>query len=79
MTNKPIFLDFRKKSYSKVFFYQPLKRLFRIRRCRELRLLEVLEDVCEGILSYNVHKERTDSTRFAKGRSQTFQTLHNLV
>ncbi|KAF0312451.1 Protein canopy 3 [Amphibalanus amphitrite] len=46
---------------------------------RELRLLEVLEDVCEGILLYNVHKERTDSTRFAKGRSQTFQTLHNLV
>ncbi|XP_043217055.1 protein canopy homolog 3-like [Amphibalanus amphitrite] len=48
-------------------------------RTSELRLLEVLEDVCEGILSYNVHKERTDSTRFAKGRSQTFQTLHNLV
>jgi len=48
-------------------------------RKSELRLLEVLEDVCEGILSYNIHKERTDSSRFAKGLSQTFQTLHNLV
>ncbi|XP_037083153.1 protein canopy homolog 3-like [Pollicipes pollicipes] len=48
-------------------------------RKSELRLLEVLEDICEGILTYNIHKERTDSTRFAKGRSQTFQTLHNLV
>lgn len=47
--------------------------------CRELRLLEVLEDVCDGILGYSIHKERTDSTRFAKGRSQTFETLHNLV
>lgn len=26
-----------------------------------------------------MHKERKDSTRFAKGMSQTFQTLHGLV
>lgn len=38
-----------------------------------------MEDVCERILDYNVHKERKDSTRFAKGMSQTFQTLHGLV
>lgn len=45
----------------------------------ELRLVESLENVCERILEYNIHKERTDSTRFAKGMSQTFTTLHNLV
>ncbi|XP_071562490.1 protein canopy 4 [Temnothorax nylanderi] len=45
----------------------------------ELRLVESLEDVCERILEYNIHKERTDSTRFAKGMSQTFKTLHGLV
>lgn len=45
----------------------------------ELRLLESLENVCERILAYNIHKERKDSTRFAKGMSQTFQTLHGLV
>lgn len=45
----------------------------------ELRLLESLEGVCNRILSYNIHKERGDSTRFAKGMSQTFQTLHGLV
>ncbi|KAL0279277.1 UNVERIFIED_CONTAM: hypothetical protein PYX00_000872 [Menopon gallinae] len=45
----------------------------------ELRLVESLDNVCQRILEYNVHKERTDSTRFAKGMSQTFQTLHGLV
>ncbi|XP_067006134.2 protein canopy homolog 3 [Anabrus simplex] len=45
----------------------------------ELRLVESLENICERILEYNIHKERTDSTRFAKGMSQTFQTLHGLV
>jgi len=45
----------------------------------ELRLLESLEGVCDRILEYNIHKERKDSTRFAKGMSQTFQTLHGLV
>uniref|UniRef100_A0A182YB11 DUF3456 domain-containing protein n=1 Tax=Anopheles stephensi TaxID=30069 RepID=A0A182YB11_ANOST len=48
-------------------------------RRSELRLLETLENVCERILQYNIHKERKDSTRFAKGMSQTFQTLHGLV
>ncbi|XP_055695725.1 protein canopy homolog 4 [Lutzomyia longipalpis] len=48
-------------------------------RRSELRLLESLENVCERILQYNIHKERQDSTRFAKGMSQTFQTLHGLV
>lgn len=45
----------------------------------ELRLVESLEGVCDRILKYNIHKEREDSTRFAKGMSQTFQTLHGLV
>uniref|UniRef100_A0A1A9W283 DUF3456 domain-containing protein n=1 Tax=Glossina brevipalpis TaxID=37001 RepID=A0A1A9W283_9MUSC len=45
----------------------------------ELRLLESMEDVCQRILNYNLHKERSDSTRFAKGMSQTFKTLHGLV
>lgn len=45
----------------------------------ELRLLESLENVCDRVLEYNLHKERKDSTRFAKGMSQTFQTLHGLV
>ncbi|XP_053688082.1 protein canopy homolog 4 [Sabethes cyaneus] len=48
-------------------------------RRSELRLLESLENVCDRILEYNIHKERQDSTRFAKGMSQTFQTLHGLV
>lgn len=47
--------------------------------CRELRLVESLDGICEKILEYNIHKERKDSTRFAKGMSQTFQTLHGLV
>ncbi|KAF7285939.1 hypothetical protein GWI33_008911 [Rhynchophorus ferrugineus] len=45
----------------------------------ELRLIESLDGLCEKILEYNIHKERQDSTRFAKGMSQTFQTLHGLV
>ncbi|CAH1098503.1 unnamed protein product [Psylliodes chrysocephalus] len=45
----------------------------------ELRLIESLDGVCNRILEYNIHKERDDSTRFAKGMSQTFQTLHGLV
>ncbi|XP_042866565.1 protein canopy homolog 4-like [Penaeus japonicus] len=45
----------------------------------ELRLVETLEEVCPGMLDYRVHKEREDSTRWAKKMSQTFQTLHNLV
>ncbi|XP_011212141.2 protein canopy 4 [Bactrocera dorsalis] len=48
-------------------------------RRSELRLLESLENVCDRVLEYNLHKERTDSTRFAKGMSQTFKALHGLV
>lgn len=48
-------------------------------RHSELRLIESLENICDQVLEYNVHKERTDSTRFAKGMSQTFKTLHGLV
>lgn len=44
-----------------------------------LRLIESTEDVCDQVLRYNIHKERKDSTRFAKGQSQTFETLHGLV
>ncbi|XP_015595403.1 protein canopy 4 [Cephus cinctus] len=45
----------------------------------ELRLVESLENICDRILEYNIHKERSDSSRFAKGMSQTFKTLHGLV
>ncbi|KAE8746024.1 hypothetical protein FOCC_FOCC007282 [Frankliniella occidentalis] len=45
----------------------------------ELRLVESLDGICERVLQYNIHKERTDSTRFSKGMSQTFRTLHGLV
>lgn len=48
-------------------------------RKSELRLIESLDDVCTRILEYNIHKERQDSTRFAKGMSETFKTLHGLV
>ncbi|KAJ8945261.1 hypothetical protein NQ318_016682 [Aromia moschata] len=37
------------------------------------------DGVCDRILQYNIHKEREDSTRFAKGMSETFRTLHGLV
>lgn len=30
-------------------------------------------------MQYNIHKERKDSTRFAKGTSETFTTIKNLV
>ncbi|CAL4061091.1 unnamed protein product, partial [Meganyctiphanes norvegica] len=45
----------------------------------ELRLLETLENVCSSMMDYRVHKERPDSTRWAKSMSQTFKTLHGLV
>lgn len=45
----------------------------------ELRLVESQENVCDRVLTYSLHKERKDSTRFAKGMPQTFQTLHGLV
>jgi len=44
----------------------------------ELRLIEVFEEVCEGILKYNVHAERSGSLRYAKGESQTMGTLKGL-
>merc|ERR1719407_338566 len=45
----------------------------------ELRLIEVLDGVCDQVLKYNIHKERKDSTRFAKGQSETFSALEGLV
>lgn len=45
----------------------------------ETRLIESLDGVCDRVLEYNIHKERKDSTRFAKGMSETFSTLHGLV
>lgn len=45
----------------------------------ELRLLETMEEVCERLLTYSVHKERQDWTRFARGTSETFRTLEGLV
>ncbi|XP_072036848.1 uncharacterized protein [Amphiura filiformis] len=45
----------------------------------ELRLIESMEGVCQRIMEYNIHAERKSSRRFAKGMSETFQTLHGLV
>lgn len=45
----------------------------------ELRLIETRDSICEKLLEYNVHKEKKDSTRFARGTSETFQALDNLV
>ncbi|XP_062980003.1 protein canopy homolog 3 [Elgaria multicarinata webbii] len=45
----------------------------------DIRLIEVTENICKRLLEYNLHKERTGSNRFAKGMSETFETLHNLV
>ena len=45
----------------------------------ELRLIETMDGICDRILKYNIHKERKDSTRFAKGQSETFSTLEGLV
>ncbi|XP_072361883.1 protein canopy homolog 3 isoform X2 [Scyliorhinus torazame] len=45
----------------------------------DIRLIEVTENICNRLLEYNLHKERTGSNRFAKGMSETFQTLHGLV
>ena len=44
----------------------------------ETRLIETLENVCERFLQYNVHAERPGSLRYARGRSQTMDTLWNL-
>ncbi|KAK1338389.1 hypothetical protein QTO34_001505 [Cnephaeus nilssonii] len=46
---------------------------------KDLRLIEVTETICKRLLDYSLHKERTGSNRFAKGMSETFETLHNLV
>ncbi|XP_007426679.1 protein canopy homolog 3 [Python bivittatus] len=45
----------------------------------DIRLIEVTENICKRLLEYNLHKERPGSNRFAKGMSETFETLHNLV
>ena len=45
----------------------------------ELRLIETRDALCDKLLEYNIHKERKDSSRFARGTSQTFQALDNLV
>ncbi|XP_060688044.1 protein canopy homolog 3 [Hemiscyllium ocellatum] len=48
-------------------------------RHSDIRLIEVTENICNRLLEYNLHKERSGSNRFAKGMSETFQTLHGLV
>lgn len=44
-----------------------------------IRLQEALENTCTAIgREYSIHKERKDWTRFSRGQSQTFSTLHGL-
>lgn len=45
----------------------------------DIRFIEVVENVCQRLTEYNLHKERQGSNRFAKGMSETFSTLHGLV
>lgn len=47
----------------------------------ELRLTEILQEpsLCDRMLQYRVHKERTDSTRFEKRVPQTFEVLKELL
>ncbi|KAM3857518.1 protein canopy homolog 3 [Diretmus argenteus] len=45
----------------------------------DIRFIEVVENVCQRLMEYNLHKERGGSNRFAKGMSETFSTLHGLV
>lgn len=45
----------------------PEKRKVKKYVTSELRLIETLESVCNRLLEYRLHKERTDSTRFARG------------
>lgn len=45
----------------------------------EMRLTEAMDNICERILQYKVHAERPGSLRYAKGTSQTMNTLKNLV
>ncbi|KAG9346599.1 hypothetical protein JZ751_006910 [Albula glossodonta] len=45
----------------------------------DIRFIEVVENVCQRLMKYNLHKEREGSNRFAKGMSETFSTLHGLV
>uniref|UniRef100_A0A673H7T2 Protein canopy 4 n=1 Tax=Sinocyclocheilus rhinocerous TaxID=307959 RepID=A0A673H7T2_9TELE len=45
----------------------------------ETRLTEAMDNICERILQYKVHAERPGSLRYAKGTSQTMNTLKNLV
>lgn len=69
-----IFVSFRSYQVDDV---KPKERV--VYKKSELRLIESLEDICDRVLQYNLHKERKGSTRFAKGMSQTFKTLHGLV
>jgi hypothetical protein len=48
-------------------------------RDSEVRFIEVIESVCDNILQYHVHAERSGSLRYARGESQTMGTLKGLV
>lgn len=52
----------------------PEKRKVKKYAKSELRLIETLEGVCNRLLEYRIHKERTDSTRFARGQFPSTNT-----
>uniref|UniRef100_A0A3B5LFY3 Protein canopy homolog 3 n=1 Tax=Xiphophorus couchianus TaxID=32473 RepID=A0A3B5LFY3_9TELE len=43
----------------------------------DLRFIEVVENVCQRLLEYNLHKERSGSNRFAKVRLSIWSGLWN--
>lgn len=45
---------------------------------KELKFLEALEKVCEGMMEYKLHKEKSGVSRFAKEESSTMKALNEL-
>ena len=41
-------------------------------------MIESMENICNKMLEYNMHKERVGSLRFEKGKSETMKTLEGL-
>ena len=44
----------------------------------ELRLIEALENTCENLRNYKVHKDKNSNLRYSKDESSTFKTLNKL-
>ncbi|KAK6112478.1 TLR4 regulator and MIR-interacting MSAP family protein [Brugia pahangi] len=45
---------------------------------KEFKFVEALEETCERMLQYKLHKEKSDISRFAKEESNTMKALNEL-